>query len=321
MCRDYTLIPLPVEPSPSDERDYKLDQFMYLAPEEELTHEYKIPYIPSVREQGNTGMCMAFALASIKEYQEWKERGLRVRYSPGFIYAQKTFTSKEGMIARFDLGILRRNGVCAFSQFPSIGKYKTIKDKYDLLDDQIKKDAKKQRVKSYVRLDNEYEIKKALMEMGPVLLCINVYPSFYKTNSDGLVKEVGENENKQGGHAMTIVGWSVFNGRTYWNVLNSWGQDWGNNGFCMISTNYKGIMEVWGITDQRVDNSVLLLKVGSNTMYVNGEPIKLDQAPVVDNKSWRTLIPIRGPFEALGFDVKWYEDTQRILIIGSDEDD
>lgn len=317
MCRDYTKIPCPVEPSPPDERDYKLNQFVCMAPGEEIPEEYIVPYVPSVRDQGNTGMCMAFSLASIKEYQEWKERGLRVRYSPGFIYAQKTFTAQEGMIPRFDLGVLRRNGVCEFGQFPSIGKYEVVKDKFDLLDEQVKKDAKKQKIKSYIRLNNEYEIKKAVMELGPVLLAIDIYPSFHRTYSNGIVRDIKNSEKRSGGHAMVIVGWSIINERTYWHVLNSWGDDWANDGFCFIPVDYKGIMEVWGITDQTLYNLEIIMQLENKNMYANGEKIEMDVAPFALDD--RTYVPVRHPFEALGCNVTWHPETNMIIIRGGEQ--
>ena len=39
-----------------------------------------------------------------------------------------------------------------------------------------------------------------------------------------------------GGHAVKIVGWGVDgeSGLKYWKVANSWGPDWGENGFFRI---------------------------------------------------------------------------------------
>ena len=47
-------------------------------------------------------------------------------------------------------------------------------------------------------------------------------------------------------------------------------------------------------------------------VFVNGNRVELEQSPVlVDN---RVLVPARGVFEAMGFDVDWNENTQTIFI-------
>ena len=55
-------------------------------------------------------------------------------------------------------------------------------------------------------------------------------------------------------------------------------------------------------------------KIGSTTALVKGQIITLDQAPVVDEDTDRTLMPVRAVLEALGYTVKWNQATQEISV-------
>lgn len=59
------------------------------------------------------------------------------------------------------------------------------------------------------------------------------------------------------------------------------------------------------------------LTLGSNTMYVDGRPIHIDQAPYVDTSSGKniTVMPLRAPMEALGHKVIWDPKTPNDIII------
>lgn len=60
------------------------------------------------------------------------------------------------------------------------------------------------------------------------------------------------------------------------------------------------------------DDRSIILKIDSNTAYVNNSAIKLDAAPVIKND--RTLVPVRFISEKLGYDVKWDDETKSVYI-------
>merc|ERR1712061_498907 len=35
-------------------------------------------------------------------------------------------------------------------------------------------------------------------------------------------------------HAVKIIGWGVMEGKSYWLIENSWGEDWGENGYAKV---------------------------------------------------------------------------------------
>lgn len=59
-------------------------------------------------------------------------------------------------------------------------------------------------------------------------------------------------------------------------------------------------------------NTVIRLKIGDNTAYINSESIQLEvPAKILDNK---TFVPIRFVSEALGAKVAWNDDTKTVTI-------
>ena len=76
-------------------------------------------------------------------------------------------------------------------------------------------------------IDNN-KIKKAVYENGPLTCAFNVYEDFFQYASGCYEHTTGD---RVGGHAVCIVGWTAEN---CWIVKNSWGSDWGDEGFFKI---------------------------------------------------------------------------------------
>lgn len=246
---DFSKLTLGAHPSPEDSRDYKVSMFIPVI-DEAFPDEFSITYDPLIYNQGEFGMCVSFSCASIKESQEYRERGVQNRYAPGFIYGNRRISDfqGEGMFPREALKVLTTDGVPLWNDFPIMGTYPTCakaveKDKARLL--QL---AKPQIIKSYVSIQSDVEVKTALMNWGPVLMVVAVRQSFFKPDH-GYTPCPGVNEKILGHHAVTIVGWKKFKGQDLFIVNNSWGPAWGDYGKFYLPTDYDGIVELWGVTD------------------------------------------------------------------------
>lgn len=84
------------------------------------------------------------------------------------------------------------------------------------------------------------------METGSVIASYLVTSGWYSTGKDGIIPMYG---NIEGGHAVLIVGWKIINDKRYWIILNSWGKEWGDNGFGYIESN-ELMMEAYCVLDE-----------------------------------------------------------------------
>jgi len=96
--------------------------------------------------------------------------------------------------------------------------------------------------------DQEEDIRKAIMEQGPVEAAMTVYSDF-ENYAGGIYHHVSG--GNAGGHAVRIVGWGAENGTKYWKVANSWNPYWGESGYFRIR---RGTGEC-GIEDSVVANA------------------------------------------------------------------
>uniref|UniRef100_A0AAQ5XJF2 SMB domain-containing protein n=1 Tax=Amphiprion ocellaris TaxID=80972 RepID=A0AAQ5XJF2_AMPOC len=92
---------------------------------------------------------------------------------------------------------------------------------------------------------NEKEIMKEIMDNGPVQAIMEVHEDFFVYKS-GIYKHTDVSftkppqYRKHGTHSVRITGWGEdrnFDGTTkkYWTAANSWGKNWGENGYFRIA--------------------------------------------------------------------------------------
>ena len=74
-----------------------------------------------------------------------------------------------------------------------------------------------------------------LMTQGPVQAILEVYTDFFMYGNGVYQKTNLASNTVAGYHAVRIVGWGQDGGVKYWRVANSWGLDWGEEGFFRIA--------------------------------------------------------------------------------------
>lgn len=78
---------------------------------------------------------------------------------------------------------------------------------------------------------SEMQIKLEIYKWGPVASSIEMYSDFYEFDAKNTIYKWNGVGPRVGGHAIEIVGWGEENGTPYWQVKNSWGKKWGDNGY------------------------------------------------------------------------------------------
>ena len=210
--------------------------------------------LPPVGNQGNQQSCVAWAIAyALKSYQEKLESGQQSKFSPSFIYNQINNGLNAPTYVTDALNVLSQQGVCPYDEMP-----------YDQNDwvtkpsQQASNDAKKFRIDYWRKINHTgiKEVKAHLAAGYPVVIGATVSDEFVHNGKD-IWKNPGTAE---GGHCMLLVGYD--DSKNAFKVMNSWGTEWGDNGFGWIDytlfTNPQVIMYGFvtkDATTQQTDNN------------------------------------------------------------------
>ncbi|MFZ0708422.1 MAG: C1 family peptidase [Terrimicrobiaceae bacterium] len=191
-----------------------------------------------VEDQGRLGSCTANALVGNLEFLQMKAGHAVTDLSRLFIYYNEramegTINEDAGAMIRDGVKSLVKLGVCTEKKWPyDIAKF-TVKPTPACY-----RQAKGKQVTSYHRIISLLQMRQCLAEGYPFVFGFSVYEGFEseevaKTGTLNLPKP---GEKQLGGHAVLAVGYDDSTKRVL--VRNSWGADWGVNGYFTIPYDY-----------------------------------------------------------------------------------
>ena len=217
-----------------------------------LTHEKisettKIPHsidlrsqCPSILNQGHLGSCTSNAMSNAFRFDEMKQGNSDI-FMPSrlFLYynerAMEGHTSSDtGASVRDGMKCMNKIGMCEEKDWPyDITKFteKPTEMCYEF--------AKKHCSIKYQRvIQRELQLKSALASGYPVVFGFTVYQSFEgeEVAKTGIVPMPNKNESMLGGHCVLLVGFD--DDKKQFIVQNSWGEEWGDNGYCYFPYEY-----------------------------------------------------------------------------------
>jgi len=198
-------------------------------------------YTPTIGNQGDLGTCVGFAsgyyfrtmLDAIQKKITQKASIDKFIYSPSFLYnniaAAPVKETCDGALIEDALQFLHEKGCVDIQQFAypncgvntnlmplatsKISSYSTI---FDIEENQSEKVRK---------------TKEALSEGYPIVIGLMMTNSFRNLNQ---VWDPSYSEEIIGGHALCLIGYDDNKFGGAFRIINSWGNEWGDNGFCWI---------------------------------------------------------------------------------------
>jgi hypothetical protein len=204
--------------------------------------------------QGNLSSCVGWAMAyGLKSYQEKLEqkrpyfKGSNIDsnavFSPSFIYNQANNGRDAGVYYPDAFSVLSELGAATLADMPYDGRdYQTQPSP------QVRARARRYRIDFWrqVNAQDTKEIKAHLNAGFPVLIGATVDEGFAKLPAGKKWASMGR---PVGGHAMIVVGYD--DDKQGFRVMNSWGRDWCDGGFCWIDYSFfrKAVSEAYVVKD------------------------------------------------------------------------
>ncbi|MCP4120139.1 MAG: DUF4384 domain-containing protein [Bacteroidetes bacterium] len=198
-------------------------------------------YAPARLNQGQQGSCVGWASSyAARTILHARATGInpnRIPFSPSYVYNQIALEGCQGSYMVKAMETLNQDGDLPLSQFGYDERSCRV-----LPDRSMRADASEYRIRGYNRLSqnhDQYEvnmlaIKQNLAQGAPVVIGMQVGGSFMQsmkgrdtwipTKSDYSLRGFG-------GHAMCVIGYDDYhNGSGAFQIMNSWGPEWGNDG-------------------------------------------------------------------------------------------
>lgn len=224
-----------------DLRDYTLNKFCTLS--ENLPEEFEVEMSHKIKNQETVSSCTSHALSTILEYHDHNIKTL----STNFLYGLQRYVYGEagpGEKIRVALGIANKYGDPDKSLCDGNTEVDAVYRiaEASLENKEVVDDAYRHRIKSYVKLTSNRDIKFALMNYGPVIASVKWYSSYHFNKATSFVEP--DKSSNFGYHAIVIYGWNSEG----WLCQNSWGPYWGNRGLFKLKYDY-GIVEAYSVVD------------------------------------------------------------------------
>lgn len=201
-------------------------------------------YAPPRLQQGRQGSCVgwasAYAARTILEARATGANPGRVAFSPAYLYNQIALSGCQGAYMLDAMKAMRQNGAVPFQEFRYDERSCAREPDGNLL--QL---GRQFRIKGYTRLTkgaNNYSsdivgIRQHLAQGAPVVIGMQVGGTFMSRMVGQRVWRPTQSDYSMrgfSGHAMTVIGYDDNLEGGAFQIMNSWGPNWGDNGIAWV---------------------------------------------------------------------------------------
>lgn len=187
-------------------------------------------YLSPVKNQGKCGSCWAFSTASsVETFMRIKNYTVDRLSEQELVDCSIENNGCSGGIMHKALDyIIKNKGLHANKDYPYNGK-----------DNNCTKLAEIPKITGSNISDYEFIIPKSPLDImisvskSPIALGLDANNFYFRFYKEGVI-DVPSNFSKTLNHAVLLVGYDYDDSGFYWIIQNSWGETWGDNGFCKI---------------------------------------------------------------------------------------
>jgi C1A family cysteine protease len=261
-------------------------------------------YAPNRGNQGEQGSCVAwssaYAAQTIAIASSTGQDPNTIAFSPSYLYNQIRLEGCQGSYIQRAMETMQKNGGLPLSQYPY-----TDQDCEREPSSSNMQQGRQNAIHGFTRItngDNVNEIsvrgiKEHLNKNAPVAIGMMVGQSFMQ---DMMGKELWRPQGMDasqmgmGGHAMCVVGYDDRKFGGSFQIMNSWGPEWGNNGVAWVRygdfKNY--VREAYGIDPMPKRSNVANIPLECNIGLVNNAGGKNIALKVTGANLFQTVSPI-----------------------------
>jgi len=201
-------------------------------------------FAPQVGDQGHQGSCVAwssaYAARTIEEAARTGADPNSLRFSPAFLYNQIGLDNCDGSYIERAMEFMTQSGSIPYDQFPY-----NDQDCAKQPDQQQLEEARQYKMRGFNRLTpgdrnnviDLHAIKENISQGAPVVIGMQVGGSYMQPMMGKDLWQPSEEDKAMlgfGGHAQCVVGYDDKKYGGAFLIMNSWGPQWGNNGFAWV---------------------------------------------------------------------------------------